>query len=739
MDKALQPIMDILEKNGKNTNQDNIIKAYEYAKKLHEGQFRASGEPYISHPLAVAEIVASLGLDADSVCAALPHDTVEDCSTMTSIEEIEKLFGKSVALLVDGLTKNEKLTRTATIAIDEKQGADMENTRKMLLAMTKDIRVIFIKLCDRLHNMRTLSAKNPDKQREKSLETMYIYAPLAHRLGMQKIKHELENLALYYLDSYQYEEIENAINKKYGESRTLIDSAKEKISEKLNENHINFQFEARVKSIYSLYRKMNSQGKTINEIYDFYAIRIIVDTELDCYTVLGIVHEMFKSIPGRFKDYISTPKPNMYRSLHTTVIGTDGTPFEVQIRTFEMHEIAQYGLAAHWKYKSGDKSNEELDNKLSWVSKLIEADSDALDSDEFLSVFKTDIFNDQTFVFSPHGDVYSFPLGATPIDFAYAIHSQVGNKMVGAKVNQVIVPINYQLQNGDIVEIITASNDKGPSRDWINIVKTSEARSKIRQWFKKEKRPENIELGRNALFAELKRYARPFTNDEFETVITNVASRIGMNSSDDMAAAIGFSGISISKLAMKLRDEFDRVVKVTEPDTRDKQALDSIVTKPVGKKAANGVIIDGASGCQIKFAKCCSPLPGDSIIGFITRGFGISVHKHDCPNVLLGLKNQPERWLEARWENSAVQSSDGAYEASMQIVADNAIGVLADISSALAELKVAITKLNTQNKLSNDTAVIDITIVCKSLSHFNSIVSRLRGMTHIISVNRNFS
>ncbi len=736
MYEEIKGLLDIIEKNGKNYNIEKIKKTYLYAKELHNGQFRQSGEPYISHPIAVAEIVADMGLDTDSICAALLHDTVEDCSAKTNIETISKLFGENVAILVDGLTKNDKLTRTAAKAIDEKQGEDMENTRKMLLAMTKDIRVIFIKLCDRLHNMRTLSAKPEEKQREKALETMYIFAPLAHRLGMQKIKHELENLSLYYLDRPGYEEVENEINIKYGKSRNLIETATEKISEKLKENHIEFTLEGRIKSIYSLYRKMYNQGKTIDEIYDFYALRIIVNTELDCYTVLGIVHEMFKSIPGRFKDYISTPKPNMYRSLHTTVIGSDGIPFEVQIRTYEMHEVAQYGLAAHWKYKSGDKSNEEIDKKLAWVAKLIETDDDAMDSEEFLNVFKTDIFNDQTFVFTPNGDVYSFPLGSTPIDFAYAIHTAVGNSMVGAKINNAIVPIDRVLQNGDIVEIMTSQSAKGPSRDWLNIVKTSEAKSKIRQYFKKEQRGENIRIGREAIKDELSRYGT-YTDDEFNLIIDNVAKRIGMNDAEDLVAAVGFGGISVNKLAIKLRDEYNRVVAPKEEKSIESLILENIKNAKTSNKASKGgVIVDGASGCQVKFAKCCNPLPGDDIIGFVTRGFGISVHKKDCPNAIFGI-NDPEqsgRWLTAYWEDGSI--GGGMYEASMLIVADNTIGLLADISATLADMKVQITQLNTQIK-PDGAAYLNMTISCKSVGHYNSIVQRIRSIPHVVAVERN--
>ena len=497
----IKRLLGILKATGKKYDIEKIVRAYEYAEKLHDGQFRVSGDPYISHPIAVAEIVAGLELDTDSICAALLHDTVEDCSEKTNLKEIEKQFGEDVALLVDGLTK------IVAMQIEDKEEAHIENLRKMLLAMSKDVRVIFIKLCDRLHNMRTLSAKPENKQRVTALETMQVYAPLAHRLGMQKIKQELENLGLEYLDPIGHSEVKEDIEKKYGQNRDFIEKVRALVDEKLSENEVHFTLEGRIKSVYSIYKKMYTQNKSFDEIYDFYALRVIVDTELECYTVLGIIHEMFKSIPGRFKDYISTPKPNMYRSLHTTVIGRNGIPFEVQIRTWDMHHVAEYGVAAHWKYKSGDRSKEEIDKKLEWIARLIETEDGTRDPDEFMNAIKTDIFHDETFVFTPKGDVIALPLGSTVIDFAYSIHSAVGNKMTGAKINGMIVPIDRVPQNGEIVEIITSASSKGPSRDWLKIVKTSEARTKIRQWFKKEKRSDNIVVGKSMVDGEFKKFA----------------------------------------------------------------------------------------------------------------------------------------------------------------------------------------------------------------------------------------
>ena len=551
-------------------NMDKIRSAYEYAAAMHEGQFRKSGEPYITHPISVAVIVTELELDTDSVCAALLHDTIEDCKDKTSLDVLKKKFGAEVAELVDGLTK------LTDIHFENKEDESIENLRKMFLAMSKDIRVILIKLADRLHNMRTLNAKSESRQRSIALETMHVYAPLAHRLGIQKIKNELENLALKYLDPIGYEEVRKDVEHRYGQNKNFLNNAKEQVTAKLTEMGIKFTLEGRVKSIYSIYKKMYNQNKSFDEIYDFYAIRVIVDTELECYTVLGVIHEMFNLIPGRFKDYISTPKPNLYRSLHTTVIGKQGIPIEVQIRTWEMHEVAEYGIAAHWKYKSGDIDKENISEKLKWIKTLVENENAAGDADEFLRPLKIDLFEDETFIFTPKGDVISLPYGSNTIDFAYSIHSQVGNKMVGAKVNGVIVPIDTVLQTGQICEIVTSASSKGPSRDWLKLVKTSEAKNKIRQWFKKEKREENIAEGKNEIDKELKRYGRPFTESQKNEVVENVAKRAGFLDVDDFYNNIGYGGMSVSKFSAKLKDEFDRIVKVEEEKHESPQ--DVIVT-----------------------------------------------------------------------------------------------------------------------------------------------------------------
>ena len=729
-------LIDLLRVTGKKYDLEKIQKAYEYAAALHEGQFRASGEPYISHPLAVAEIVAGLELDTDSICAALLHDTVEDCADKTDLKEIQKLFGGDVALLVDGLTK------LISLEIEDKEEQHIENLRKMLLAMAKDVRVIFIKLCDRLHNMRTLDAKKEHKRRLTALETMHVYAPLAHRLGMQKIKQELENLGLQHLDPIGYAEVKGDIESKYGKSLNFIENIRVMISDKLNENSIGYTLEGRIKTVYSIYKKMYNQNKSFDEIYDFYALRVIVETELECYAVLGIIHEMFNSIPGRFKDYISTPKPNMYRSLHTTVIGRDGIPFEVQIRTREMHHIAEYGIAAHWKYKSGASSKEDMDKKLEWIAKLIETEDGARDPEEFMDALKTDIFHDEVFAFTPKGDIIPLPQGATVIDFAYSIHSAVGNKMIGAKINGMIVPIDRTIQNGEIVEVITSSSTKGPSRDWLSIVKTSEARSKIRQWFKKESRTENISLGRSIVDGEFRKYVIKLSEQQRHELVAAAAQKIGFASADDLYNAIGYGGIPLNKFANKLRDEIGKIT-VQEADpvpVTDETIIQKAQQKPKNIKSNGGIIVDGEHGCLVKFAKCCNPLPGDEVIGFVTKGYGISIHKKDCPNVLEGMKNEENkhRWKAARWDVGQTGGHKDVYEALLQLFTEDRVGMLADVAVALADMKVAILHVNSQ-KRSNGNGIISLKISCKNIDHYNSIVARLRTLDGVESVGRGFS
>ncbi len=727
----IEPLLNTLKSNGRSYDFEKIKMAFIYAKELHEGQMRLSGEPYIMHPISVAEIVSTLGLDTDSVCAAFLHDTVEDCPDKTNLDEITRIFGADVALLVDGVTKIK------SINVEDKEEAQIESIRKMLLAMSKDIRVIFIKLCDRVHNMRTLYVKKDAKRRATALETMHVYAPLAHRLGMQKIKQELETYALQYLDPIGYNEIKAHIEEKYGRNVNFIENLKIKVTDELERTSINFSLGGRVKTVYSVYRKMYNQNKTFDEIYDFYALRIIVDTELECYTVLGLIHEMYKSVPGRFKDYISTPKPNMYQSLHTTVIGKDGIPFEVQIRTREMHQIAEYGIAAHWKYKSGEKSTADIDTKLDWISKLIATEEEAIDPEDFMHAFKIDIFHDETFVFTPKGDVIALPLGSTLIDFAYKIHTGVGNKMVGGKINGRIAPIDSVPQNGNIVEIITSNASKGPSRDWLSIVKTGEARNKIRQWFKKEKRAENIVVGKSIVDKEFS-YLRSLPEDDRTAIVYAVAKRIGMSDADDLYNALGYGGASISKIEKKIRDEYDKQYKEKDSKEASTPSIIEPTIAPTKKKykSTGGVIVDGEEGCVVKFAKCCNPLPGEDIVGFITKGYGISIHKIDCPNVQAAFANDEyaTRFVKAEWDTPSSSSYRASYETSLQILVTNRMSMLAEISGALAEMRIDIVSLSTKNV--EDTTLFNMTIACRDVSHFNSIISRLKSIKDVIRVTR---
>ena len=733
------PLLEILKATGKKYDLEKITKAFEYANDLHQGQFRVSGEAYISHPIAVAEIVAGLELDTDSICAALLHDTVEDCAEKTDLKVIEKMFGSGVALLVDGLTK------IVMLQVEDKEEADIENLRKMLLAMSKDVRVIFIKLCDRLHNMRTLDAKPDNKRRLTALETMHVYAPLAHRLGMQRIKQELENYSLRYLDPIGYDEVHSHIEEKYGQNYNSIEGIRSAVSKKMEDNHIHFTLEGRIKSVYSIYRKMYTQNKSFDQIYDFYALRIIVDTELECYTALGLIHEMFNSMPGRFKDYISTPKPNMYRSLHTTVIGRDGIPFEVQIRTWEMHHVAEYGIAAHWKYKSGATSKEEMDKKLAWIASLIETEEGTKDSEEFMDALKTDIFQDEVFVFTPKGDVIALPSGSNIIDFAYAVHSAIGNKMIGGKINGMIVPIDRVLQNGEIVEVLTSSASRGPSRDWLNIVRTSSARAKIRAWFKKEKRTDNIAMGKSAIESEIRRLCGKNMPSEVqrEEMLQPISTRFGYNSIEDFYAAIGYGGLAMSKILKRLQGECTKFAHTDEEEAAPILVAEQVPIKPLQKHQRSnggGIVVDGEAGCLVKFAKCCNPLPGDEVIGFVTKGFGISIHKMDCPNVTQGRFNPEyaDRWKAAHWDLPHGNENQSMYEALLQIHSDDRIGMLADITVALADMRVSILQVNVVSR-GSDEAIVNLKVGCKNIEHYNFIVSRLRTLNGVNDILRGFA
>ena len=699
---------------------EKILKAYNYAERLHEGQKRISGEDYIIHPLSVAEIVFDLQLDTDSICAAFLHDTVEDCAEKIDLPTIKKEFGSDVAEIVDGVTK------LLHIPFETKQDESIENLRKMFLAMSKDLRVIFVKLADRLHNMRTLAVRSPEKQRSIALETMHVYAPLAHRLGMQKIKQELETLALYYLDPIGYNEVKADIEKRYGENKDFLDHATKKVEESLDAYHIKYSISGRVKTIYSIYRKMYNQSKKFDEIYDFYAVRIIVDTELDCYTALGVIHEQFNSIPGRFKDYISTPKPNMYRSLHTTVIGKEGIPFEVQIRTWEMHQIAEYGLAAHWKYKSGEQAKQDIDAKLQWIRTLLETEKDTDDPDEFFRPLKIDLFEDEIFVFTPKGDVVNLPNDATPIDFAYAIHSAVGNKMVGAKVDKRIVPLDYKVKNGEIVEVLTSSQPgKGPSRDWLKIVTTNEARTKIRTWFKRERRDENIAEGRQEYERELRRNNINPTEEQALQLVTIISEKQKQPSVDDFYAALGYGGIILSKIMPMIREEYNRIVSAAQK------------AAPKLKKAktvsGEGVVVEGVDNCLVKLSRCCNPIPGDDIIGFITRGHGVSVHKRDCTNVPKdpAASPEPERWMRVYWNTNEKQE----FYASLLLTCIAGDTLMNDIFTTLNSIHVAVTGINTRGT-KDGRMLVNVTLRADSVEHLRSIMGKLSKTAGVTNVER---
>ncbi len=724
MEATLKALMDAI--SGTNVNGEKIKKAYEYSERMHEGQFRESGDPYIIHPLSVAIICAELNMDTDSICAALLHDVIEDCADKTCLRELEKEFGADVAMIVDGITK------LVNITFENKQDENLENLRKMFFAMSKDVRVIFVKLADRVHNMRTLSHKREERQRAIALETMHVYAPIAHRLGIHKIKQELEDLALRYLDPIGYKEIQQAIDKKFGENKDFLEIAKLKVSEKLSKYNLKFSIVGRVKTIYSVYRKIYNQHKEFDEIYDFYAIRVLVDTELDCYTALGIVHEEFNFIPGRFKDYISTPKPNLYRSIHTTVIGHSGVPFEVQFRTWDMHHTAEYGLAAHWKYKSGEASQQTFDEKLLWIRTLLDTVNDVDDPDEFFRPLKVDFFEDEIFVFTPKGDVVNLPAGSTPIDFAYHIHSAVGNRMVGAKINGKIVPIDSVLETGCIIEIITSSTSKGPGRDWLKIVRTGEARSKIRQFFKKERRSENISVGKGEVDRELKKYVKHLSEAQKEEIVRNVCERIGVSEPDDLYNNIGYGGFSVSKISTKLKDEAERVTGKQEEKEEIRIPETVKPDKPMGN---SGVVVDSVGNLDVKFAKCCSPLPGDNIIGFVTRGHGVSIHKYDCPNVAIGLENpsQKDRWLVASWAEKNTRGKS-RFESVLKVFMDQAPDAFKNFTAGIAALNIDMTSFS-MNESSN-VFTADITVKCENLESLNIIMSGIRKIKGVITVKR---
>lgn len=701
------------------TDMTMIDRAVEYAREKHKDQKRKDGSPYIIHPLAVAEIVAEMGLDLDAVLGAILHDCIED--TDASHDEIAKLFGNTTAELVEGVTK---LTRANFSSTEQ---AQMENLRKMFMAMSKDIRVVLIKIADRLHNMRTMQYQSPAKQISKCRETMDIYAPLAHRLGMQKMKWELEDLSLRYLDPKGYEEIMEYLNAHKEQDEAFMATIQDKIKERLQGVGIANTTYGRIKHVYSIYRKMHAQDKSIEELYDIYAFRVIVDTIPDCYNVLGHVHDLFNLVPGRFKDYISTPKPNMYQSLHTTVIGSQGIPFEVQIRTWQMHETAEYGIAAHWKYKQGTGAGNEKD--FEWVRRLLESQQDT-DAEDYVHSLKIDMFDDEVFVFTPKGKIVSLPAGSTPIDFAYAIHSGVGNALVGAKVNNRITNIDTPLTNGDIVEIITSKAAKGPSRDWLNICKSNQARTKIKQWFKKEKREENVAHGKSSFEAEMKRLMLPLSAISDPELAPQLLKKLSFDNWDDMYAAIGYGGLTAAKAVGRIRDDINKAVKA---QNEEKQLLKPMAEAgKVSRHAANGVIVEDIGSCMIKFAKCCTPVPGDDIVGFITKGFGVSVHRTDCPNAQG--RNDPRqsgRWVRVSWANQEEQPFDTTLELECQ----TRDGLLLDLATVMTSTRVRVKEMNGKD-LPGGHSIFTVRFEVKNVQELETIRNRLMNVRSVIASRR---
>lgn len=715
----IEELKSFILQTGKSYNLEVIERAYQMAEEAHGEQKRRSGEPYIIHPLAVAKILVELGMDTESVAAALLHDVVED--TDVALAAIKKSFGNDIAVLVGGVTKLGK------IPYSSKEEQQSENLRKMLLAMAQDIRVVIIKLADRLHNARTFQYLAEEKRRYKALETMEIYAPIADRLGIRRIKEELEDISLRYLDPIAYAEIESQLAAR--EQRQLfLASIKQRIFERVKSEHPNAYIEGRVKSIYGIYRKVYMQGRGFDEVFDIYAVRIIVDSVIECYNILGIIHDMFRPIPNRFKDYISTPKQNMYQSLHTTVFDKEGIPFETQIRTWDMHYTAEYGIAAHWKYKVGIQGKDKLEERLAWVRQLIENQQDGEGAEDIVSSIKSDIAPEEVFVFTPKGDVISLPTGATVLDFAYAIHSAVGNRMTGARIDGKIVSIDTEVQTGMIVEIITSnSKTQGPNRDWLNIVKTTEARNKIRAWFKKERREENITEGNAMIDREFKRANIVLTDEQRELLLTAEAKRQHLNTAVDLAAALGYGGLPFSRIMPHLREEYTRIYRPEPPQT-------TIAVKPKKeRKDSSGVIVEGLEGCLVKFSKCCNPLPGDNIIGFVTRGYGVSIHKHDCVNVISAKndESQRERWVRCEWAATVKET----FQSSIEVIGNNRSGLLAELSILLSNMRIPLHSFMAK-ELKDGRLSFNITMAISDLNQLTYVIMQIKKIPGVISVDR---
>lgn len=718
---TIESLIAKLESSDKNYQVSKIQAAYEFANEMHKEQKRESGEPYITHPLSVADILVNLGMDTDTICAALLHDVVED--TEATLDDLKKRFGEDVANLVDGVTKLDQ------VALYSKEEQQAENIRKIFLSMAKDIRVIIIKLSDRLHNMRTLGFRSEEKRRVVSLETMNIFVPLANRLGIRQLKEELEDISFGYLDSYAYNEIEQMLEKNKDEREEFIQLIKSRISARLAADFDPVPtIEGRVKSAYGIYKKVYEQGRSFEEIYDKYAVRVIVNDVTECYFVLGIVHDMFQPIPNRFKDYISTPKANMYQSLHTTVVGREGIPFEVQIRTWDMHHTAEFGIAAHWKYKEGMKGKYKFDNRLAWVRQILDTQQDSNDAEDIVRAIKEDLAPEDVFAMTPKGDVISLPLGSTVIDFAYAIHTQVGHRMTGAKADKKLVPLDYQIKTGEIIEIVTTKDpNHGPNRAWLNICHTSEAKSKIRSWFKKERREENIAEGKSEIEREFKRNMIRVPESDLEDFLSLDMKRHNCDNLEDFYAAIGYGGVVLSKIISRLKDEYNKKYVQAQPETKITDFI------PKSNKANSGVIVDGIDNCVVKFSQCCSPLPGDEIVGFITRGHGVSVHKRDCVNYLSQKDSAPERWIGVRWAKEQVTSS--YYKVVLDVVGHDRLGIFVDIMATLNECKI-MTHEASARTLKNGNFSAMLTISVGGTAELSGIMTKIKKIDGVLSVDR---
>lgn len=713
----LKDLIDKIENSNPNADINKVIKAYEFADKAHEGQVRNSGEKFIIHPLNVAMILTELNMDTTTIVASLLHDVIED--TDVTYEEIQDVFGTEVVNLVDGVTKLKK------IKYRTKEERKAENLRKMVIAMAKDIRVIIIKLTDRLHNMRTLEYMAEEKKKEKALEALEIYAPIANRLGIFKIKWELEDLALRHLDPQGYYELVEKVSKKRKEREEYIKAVTDILNEKLEDIDIEFEVSGRPKHFYSIYKKMVYQNKSFEEIFDLTAIRVVVNSINDCYGVLGIVHTLWKPLPGRFKDYIAMPKPNMYQSLHTTVIGPKGETFEIQIKTGDMHRTAEYGIAAHWKYKEGIKATDEFDNKLSWLRQMLEWSKDMKDPKEFMESLKIDIFNNEVFVFTPKGDVIRLPKGSTSIDFAYRVHTAVGNRCVGAKIDGKIRPLDYKLKNGNIVSVITSSNSNGPSRDWLKIAVSSQAKSKIKQWFKKEERTENIDLGKERLEKEVKRQGYKISEILKDEWLNKIAEKLSFNATDDLFAALGYGSVTLSQVITKLKEFYKEYYKTNiENDIEDKK-----ITNRKTKPPTQGITIKGIDNIKVRFSKCCNPVPGDDIVGYITRGRGVSVHRIDCPNVK-DLGNEA-RMLEVSWDIRKKVS----YQAEIQIKATDRVGLLSQLTQLLSEVNLMLASLNARTS-KEKLAIINMTLEINNIEQLTQLMKKIKSLKGVIDVYR---